>query len=289
MWLRSVDHFDYLAIDVGGKAVGVESNPNQIVFFLSPTPGSGFGSMRTPPDFSPRLLLPTFEYSASFNAYAGVPYWMLIAPAATVWSIRFARVDRRQRRIRAGRCEFCGYDLRGTGAKPCPECGKVSLVQRRRLARHKAARVRADVHCVQCGLNLRDQPIRGACPECGHSVHRAVLEHVAATTGHSETRVWFVRIASYHIFRRIKSLGGDPARHLTARDFCLKIRDYAIEHAGSRDRALAFLRDMSFVNSEDIGQIVFGPVDVGLLQARPEDRLEDFRDLFTIEELLGVN
>jgi uncharacterized repeat protein (TIGR04138 family) len=145
-----------------------------------------------------------------------------------------------------------------------------------------------DVQCVRCGSNLRDQPIAGGCPECGHSVHHAMLAHVAAATGHSEPRVRFVRLASYELFRRIKSLGGDPTQHLTARDFCLKIRDYAVERAGSPDRGLGLLRDMGFTTSEDIGQIVFGLVDVGLMQACPQDRPEDFRGLFTIEELLAT-
>ncbi len=55
-----------------------------------------------------------------------VPYWALSAlllvfgvPAARWLVTRF----RRDRRLRAGHCPACGYDLRATPGR-CPECGK---------------------------------------------------------------------------------------------------------------------------------------------------------------------
>jgi hypothetical protein len=49
--------------------------------------------------------------------------WIIIG-AMTVIAILFARrtIVRRHRRIRAGCCTRCGYDLRATPAR-CPECG----------------------------------------------------------------------------------------------------------------------------------------------------------------------
>jgi len=49
-----------------------------------------------------------------------VPYWLValvFAAMPLVWIIR-----RRKRRVRAGCCERCGYDLRATPLR-CPECG----------------------------------------------------------------------------------------------------------------------------------------------------------------------
>jgi len=44
--------------------------------------------------------------------------------ASVVWLILFLPgVVRRMERRRLGRCEVCGYDLRGAGHGVCPECG----------------------------------------------------------------------------------------------------------------------------------------------------------------------
>jgi hypothetical protein len=40
------------------------------------------------------------------------------------------RLLRRKLRLRAGRCLSCGYDLRGLGSVPCPECGRITPAPR---------------------------------------------------------------------------------------------------------------------------------------------------------------
>ena len=45
---------------------------------------------------------------------------LIVAAGTARWGAQFAvRLVRRMR----GRCEHCGYDLRGTPRGPCPECG----------------------------------------------------------------------------------------------------------------------------------------------------------------------
>ena len=56
-----------------------------------------------------------------------VPLWIitvltLVTPA--VWSARWYRARRRQRRRRAGLCPDCAYDLTGNVSGACPECGR---------------------------------------------------------------------------------------------------------------------------------------------------------------------
>jgi hypothetical protein len=54
-----------------------------------------------------------------------VPYWMLTAAAGVLPLIRLNVYRRRRlrvRRLRAGLCPACGYDLRATPGR-CPECG----------------------------------------------------------------------------------------------------------------------------------------------------------------------
>jgi hypothetical protein len=69
-----------------------------------------------------RLLL---ERNRGFS----LPYWMIAVilgatPASWLWGFRRVR-----RRIRAGLCPTCGYDLRATPER-CPECGAVPTAVR---------------------------------------------------------------------------------------------------------------------------------------------------------------
>lgn len=67
------------------------------------------------------LLLPSLEHDESKNYWEGylplwLPFLMFAAPTAFLWY--------RDRRIPAGHCQACGYDLRGNVSGICPECGK---------------------------------------------------------------------------------------------------------------------------------------------------------------------
>jgi hypothetical protein len=63
-------------------------------------------------------------YSGPTHASVWLPYWsaaLLTAAPPAAW---LAGRARRRRRVRAGRCLRCGYDLRATPER-CPECGAV--------------------------------------------------------------------------------------------------------------------------------------------------------------------
>lgn len=74
-----------------------------------------------------------FEYASWVYSPIGadmrlvaVPLWAVAVPPALVWTLASATVRRRRRRAAAGRCERCGYDLRGSAGR-CPECGAVPI------------------------------------------------------------------------------------------------------------------------------------------------------------------
>jgi hypothetical protein len=50
-----------------------------------------------------------------------VPYWFLMA-VTMVLPVNWWRRRNRTRRMAAGQCAWCGYDLRATPNR-CPECG----------------------------------------------------------------------------------------------------------------------------------------------------------------------
>lgn len=73
-----------------------------------------------------RILPP---YPQNFSGGAGrlaytVPAWAIIFPLLILPAFKLRTLIRRQRRIAAGRCVRCGYDLRASSGR-CPECGTV--------------------------------------------------------------------------------------------------------------------------------------------------------------------
>lgn len=65
-----------------------------------------------------------FEPAAATGVvvHADIPYWCLVFGTATLPGIALARWWRGSRRVRAGLCRRCGYDVRASPAR-CPECG----------------------------------------------------------------------------------------------------------------------------------------------------------------------
>jgi len=78
-----------------------------------------------------RSIPPTAWNALGFKWYSGpthssvcLPYWsaaLLAAGLPAAWAVVRAR---RRRRVKAGLCAACGYDLRATPER-CPECGAV--------------------------------------------------------------------------------------------------------------------------------------------------------------------
>jgi uncharacterized repeat protein (TIGR04138 family) len=68
-----------------------------------------------------------------------------------------------------------------------------------------------------------------------------------------------------------------------ARAVCEQLRDLALEHYMSRDEAVATLRFWRIERSEDVGEIVFALVEIGLLGASANDSRDDFDGLFTLD------
>jgi uncharacterized repeat protein (TIGR04138 family) len=62
--------------------------------------------------------------------------------------------------------------------------------------------------------------------------------------------------------------------HITGRELCEGLRDFALREFGRLARTV--LESWGVRSSEDIGEIVFNMVDVGLLKKTDEDTREDF-------------
>jgi len=66
--------------------------------------------------------------------------------------------------------------------------------------------------------------------------------------------------------------------HVSGRELCRGVRDHAIEQFGRLARTV--LEGWGIRRSNDIGEIVFNMVEMGLLRKTDEDRREDFHNVF---------
>jgi uncharacterized repeat protein (TIGR04138 family) len=161
-----------------------------------------------------------------------------------------------------------------------------------------------DLPCVECGYNLRGLASDGRCPECGADVadsiaesvdvdeaaakagaesetRRGKYEAVAASIGYPIDAVLFVQAA----LSRPVSRSGQRTAHVTARDVCVALREYAMWYFNDRAEALDLLAEWKVGSSEDVGRIIYGLAAAGMLTASPDDAQSDFDGLFVLGRL----
>ena len=80
-------------------------------------------------------------------------------------------------------------------------------------------------------------------------------------------------VGQYSAGRRDKHIGG--------RELLAGIRDLARDRYGLMAREV--FRQWGITDTEDFGQVVFNLISHGLLQRRPQDRLEDFENGYDFE------
>ncbi|OGX12356.1 MAG: hypothetical protein A2351_01655 [Omnitrophica bacterium RIFOXYB12_FULL_50_7] len=79
--------------------------------------------------------------------------------------------------------------------------------------------------------------------------------------------------------------GLEKPRHITGKELALGIRKYALDQFGPM--AMTVLRHWGIRKTLDFGKIVFALIDVQLLSKQPEDKLEDFDQVYEFEESFG--
>lgn len=70
-------------------------------------------------------------------------------------------------------------------------------------------------------------------------------------------------------------------RHISGRQLCMGLRDFAIEQYGLLARTV--MRRWRINGCEDFGHIVFAMVDAGLMNKTEDDSIRDFTDVYDFE------
>jgi uncharacterized repeat protein (TIGR04138 family) len=73
----------------------------------------------------------------------------------------------------------------------------------------------------------------------------------------------------------------EAERHLTGQQLCEAIRQYALEQYGFMAKCV--LNSWGVHSTGDFGEIVFNLIGIGQMRKTPDDRREDFDDVFDFE------
>lgn len=86
------------------------------------------------------------------------------------------------------------------------------------------------------------------------------------------------------ILSLVDSIGGCERlnRHVSGRQLCWGLRDYALQRWGMLAKAV--LDSWGIRETLDFGRIVFGFIDLELMQKQPEDSMNDFADVYGFNE-----
>ncbi|WP_428386585.1 Minf_1886 family protein [Mucisphaera sp.] len=74
----------------------------------------------------------------------------------------------------------------------------------------------------------------------------------------------------------------ESTRHVTGRQLCLGLRDFAIREYGLMAKTV--LRQWGVTGTEDFGRIVFEMVESGNMHKTDEDSIEDFVEVYRFNE-----
>jgi uncharacterized repeat protein (TIGR04138 family) len=169
-----------------------------------------------------------------------------------------------------------------------------------------------DVECAKCGYNARTLAVTGRCTECGFPVLRSFIGHeagvkrgyavdaqrvtktalhmLARLVGRNRDAIGFVLLAQRHAVNQamgdLPRLLPPPRVSVPAAALCRSLAEVVLDHYGNREDALATLQFWRVERSEDVGQIVAGLVEAGLLAAGPDDHPGDFAGLGVIADML---
>jgi len=105
------------------------------------------------------------------------------------------------------------------------------------------------------------------------------LEELSQLSGQYPVEAFmFVREGLQYTIRKTGKTSQEGTNHITGRQLCFGLRDYAIHKWGLL--ALTVLGQWNITSTMDFGKIVFMMVDAGWMAKTDEDKLEDFDNVF---------
>ncbi len=138
---------------------------------------------------------------------------------------------------------------------------------------------------VREGLNFAADHTHGPETEAHRHLHHYLMFHELD---------WLDLVAKYHtgelpepVVEAIEAAGGCEKlnRHVTGRELCWALRDYALKRWGLMARVV--LESWNIKSTGDFGRIVFGFIDFDMMRKQPGDAAEDFEDVYSFDEVFN--
>jgi uncharacterized repeat protein (TIGR04138 family) len=135
---------------------------------------------------------------------------------------------------------------------------------------------------VREGLSHTAEALHGPETEAHRLLHAFLLQHELD---------WADLIEMYHasslpepVVEAIGEAGGCDKldRHVSGRELCWGLRDYALERWGPLARVV--LEKWNIRRTDDFGRIVFGFIAMDMMRKQDSDSLEDFKEVYTFDE-----
>ncbi len=105
-----------------------------------------------------------------------------------------------------------------------------------------------------------------------------LMARISPRAGRYHPRAFFFVLAALeHQQQRLPE-----RRHVTGAELAEACRTLALEQYGLLARTV--LEHWGIATTADIGAVVYALIDAGLLVRQPDDRLEDFEDVYAFEE-----
>ncbi|MFQ5591483.1 MAG: Minf_1886 family protein [Phycisphaerae bacterium] len=152
----------------------------------------------------------------------------------------------------------------------------------RKLVRHVGQYPEQAYHFVREGLCRAALQVHGPETEAHRRLQKYLVTHQLD---------WDDLAIRYHasqlppeVVEAIHEAGGYEKlnRHVSGRELCWALRDYAIQCWGMLAREV--LETWGITTTADFGRIVFGFIEFDMMQKQADDSVEDFTDVYSFDE-----
>jgi uncharacterized repeat protein (TIGR04138 family) len=140
---------------------------------------------------------------------------------------------------------------------------------------------------VREGLSYAADRIHGPETEAHRHLQQFLIQHGVD---------WDDLVAKYHanelpppVEAAIEAAGGCDKlnRHVSGRELCWALRDYAIDRWGLLARLV--LESWNVRRTTDLGRIVFGFIDFDMMRKQSEDSMEDFEEVYSFDDAFDAS